>query len=773
MAITFKGSGATTIKVLDLSTPGAQGAQGDPGVSADEPTQWTLSLAADITDVYPVAGQIKLYDALAFQVAINETTSAGGKVGGWLTSLRSIYMGGTDMTMAVVSVADPNTYSLCSVLSVSPLYETNGSFSSIVTSTILEQSGELGEGDPIEIMFFRLGADGARGYQGAFGPQGSQGALTGAQGPQGYMGQRGVTGHPGDKGHQGPQGAQGSAVQGPQGPTGVTGDEGPQGYQGYQGHPGNQGYQGIPGQTGVQGTTGHQGEGAEGYQGHQGAPGGAQGPQGHPGARGSQGSQGNIGSEGQRGTQGVQGDPGPQGPQGYQGVQGTAGVQGYDGAQGIQGEPGGSGNAGNQGPQGYQGDRGLGFVISKIYNSVAELELEGISMGGNVPGNGEFGLVAGSLSPSHADYGKLYLWTTSGGWSLKTDMSISGYQGLRGSQGAQGPTGDQGAQGTPTTGPQGYRGTQGVQGDPGYIGYQGPSVGYRGNQGAQGATGTDGSSIYSASGTGLIYVSSNVSETITVGTGLSTDGTSGTRSLFLAGAKSRPAIDVNHVHVYNCDETSGTTLTDSGSGAKNATLLGTLNTDYSFGSYGAGRVTRAIRFLADATATGGARTARTCSISGGKVTLECVAMRIDAPGANQMVATVDASSDGDFTDGIYITANSSGCWFAGIRMASGSWYETSYSAAPIAYGVAQHLMAVYDPSASPTFKFYVDGLLVSSTAASGTLATMTRVTVGTFAAAPIAWGSASCKSHIRDVRVSNIARSASYALSSANALLAL
>ena len=28
MAITFKGSGATTIKVLDLSTPGAQGAHG-------------------------------------------------------------------------------------------------------------------------------------------------------------------------------------------------------------------------------------------------------------------------------------------------------------------------------------------------------------------------------------------------------------------------------------------------------------------------------------------------------------------------------------------------------------------------------------------------------------------------------------------------------------------------------------------------------------------------------------------------------------------------
>ncbi|NDE17513.1 hypothetical protein EBZ80_21565, partial [bacterium] len=245
------------------------------------------------------------------------------------------------------------------------------------------------------------------------------------------------------------------------------------------------------------------------------------------------------------------------------------------------------------------------------------------------------------------------------------------------------------------------------------------------------------------------------------------------RSLYVTGAKSRPTIDANHLHVYNCDETSGSSLVDSGSGAKNATLLGTSGTDYYLGSYGTGRLVRSTRFLADGTSTGGARTARTCSISGGKVTLECVAMRIDAPGTNQMVATVDASSDGDFTDGIYIAANSSGCWFAGIRMASGSWYETSYTAAPITYSVAQHIMAVYDPTASPTFKFYVDGLLVSSAAASGTLATMTRVTVGTFAAAPIAWGSASCKSHVRDVRVSNIARSASYALSSANALLAL
>lgn len=766
MAITFKGNGATMIKVLDLGLPGAQGVQGDPGASADEPLQWTLSIATDVTDVYPVGGQVKLYDQIAFQVAISETTSAGGKVGGWLTSLRSIYMGNIGMTMAVVSVADPNTYALCSVVSVSPLYETNGTFSTIVTSTVLEQSGEFGEGDTIEVVFFRLGADGPQGYQGEFGPQGPQSALPGAQGPRGYQGLTGITGLPGDLGHQGPQGTQGASTRGPQGLIGSIGEEGPQGPQGNQGLPGDQGYQGFSGTEGVVGPQGVQGVGPQGPQGYQGDPGGPQGPQGYPGERGSQGPQGSTGPSGQRGVQGVQGDPGPQGPQGNQGGSGVVGPQGYEGPQGVQGEPGNSGNAGGQGAQGYQGDRGLGFVISKIYNSDAE---RSSATGGNLPGNGEFGLVAGSLDHNHADYGKLYLYTTLGGWSLKTDMSVSGYQGLSGAQGSQGPVGSQGSQGTPTTGPQGYQGSQGVQGDPGYRGYQGPTVGYRGNQGSQGVQGASGASIYAAAGTGLIYVSNNASETLSIGTGLSTDGTSGTRVLYVSGAKSRPALDANHIHVYNCDETSGTTLTDSGSGAKNMTLLGTSGTNYSLGSYGTGRVTRSARFLQDANSSTGARTAATCSITGGKVTLECVAMMTEAPGANRGLVTVDASSDGTLNDALYITANASGYWYAGLRIGGGAWQETGLSSSKICYGISQHLMVIYDPTASPTLKFYVDGVLVTSGSASGTLPTMTRVTIANLGGL----GAWSAKCHIRDVRVSNIARAASYALSSANALLSL
>ena len=145
-------------------------------------------------------------------------------------------------------------------------------------------------------------------------------------------------------------------------------------------------------------------------------------------------------------------------------------------------------------------------------------------------------------------------------------------------------------------------------------------------------------------------------------------------------------------------------------------------------------------------------------------------MRPDTTGgvAGYGVLTLDASPDGDFTNGIYIDVLSSGYWYAGLRIGGGGYQELARTA-PVAYGVPQHLMAVYDPDASPNFKFYVDGILINSGNASGTLPTMTRVAIGTMAAR----GSDSSKIHIRDVRISNIARDASYALSSANALLSL
>lgn len=105
-------------------------------------------------------------------------------------------------------------------------------------------------------------------------------------------------------------------------------------------------------------------------------------------------------------------------------LQGVAGEAGVDGAKGEKGD---------------KGDAGQGFDIETIFNSLIELQ------GGSVA-NGKFGLVAGTLSEDHEDYGKLFLYNN--GWIYVTDMSVkgaAGIQGPKGDVGIQGPKGDVGA----------------------------------------------------------------------------------------------------------------------------------------------------------------------------------------------------------------------------------------------------------------------------------------------------------------------------------------
>ena len=231
----------------------------------------------------------------------------------------------------------------------------------------------------------------------------------------------------------------------------------------------------------------------------------------------------------------------------------------------------------------------------------------------------------------------------------------------------------------------------------------------------------------------------------------------------LSAGRPRPAIDANHIHVYNCNDlTGGLSLVDSGIGTKNATLLGTENTNFTLDTYRGGGSVPFVRFLSDGSTSSGARTDSTCSISGGKITLECVVTLFSPPAASRGIVSLDAGSN----DLLYINVTSGGGWYAGVKIGGGALQEIVGGA--VRYGVPAHLMAVYDSTSSPALRLYVDGLLVASGAA-GTLATMTRVTIGNFAAL----GAFSSQCYVRDVRVSNIARSASYALSSANASLGL
>lgn len=122
------------------------------------------------------------------------------------------------------------------------------------------------------------------------------------------------------------------------------------------------------------------------------------------------------------------GDTGPRGERGEQGKQGEQGIQGIQGEQGI------------QGIQGIQGEKGDPFTISKVYNSVQEMDAgyatDGVPVGGFVVIN------TGSVEDEYN--ARLYIKGTSV-YQYLTDLS--GAQGMRGPQGIQGIQGPRGEMG--------------------------------------------------------------------------------------------------------------------------------------------------------------------------------------------------------------------------------------------------------------------------------------------------------------------------------------
>lgn len=129
--------------------------------------------------------------------------------------------------------------------------------------------------------------------------------------------------------------------------------------------------------------------------------------------------------------------------------------QGPEGPRGIQGPVG---------PQGPQGPQGNPFQISKIYNSVVEMQegydTDGLSIGA---------LVLISTDIETSENAQLYVKAETE-YRFLVDMSgARGIQGPEGPLGPVGPVGPQGPQGE--TGPEG---PQGPQGEPGPEGPQGP-----------------------------------------------------------------------------------------------------------------------------------------------------------------------------------------------------------------------------------------------------------------------------------------------------------
>lgn len=306
----------------------------------------------------------------------------------------------------------------------------------------------------------------------AQGPQGIQGE----QGLQGIQGEKGDKGDPGDKGEKGdvgPQGKQGEqGSQGLRGPIGETGPVGPAGPQGNTGPMGtgidsiqqttiseeNEGTNVVTVQltngdtsrfyikNGTQGPIGPQGP--QGPQGKQGEA-GAAGQKGDTGEKGDKGDTGPVGPKGDQGEKGDKGDQGPQGADGKDGKDGTNGIHATHSWNGtvltITSASGTSsadlrGEQGIQGIQGVKGDTGEPFFISKIYNSIQEMNEDYDSAEVKV---GQFVLIeTGDVNDE--DNAKLFV---KGKLAYEFLTDLSGAQGLRGPQGPEGPQGVQGPKG--------------------------------------------------------------------------------------------------------------------------------------------------------------------------------------------------------------------------------------------------------------------------------------------------------------------------------------
>lgn len=140
----------------------------------------------------------------------------------------------------------------------------------------------------------------------------------------------------------------------------------------------------------------------------------------------------------------IKGDTGPQGPQGEPGPKGDTGEQGPKGEPGINGS---TGAEGIQGPPGPKGDDGTSFAISKLYNSISEMEAD--------KDNIENGFMVCSVENGAAD---CYLRNRSFTPEADDTKSIEGYKFIlnlaeatfiRGPKGDTGEPGEQGPRGLP------------------------------------------------------------------------------------------------------------------------------------------------------------------------------------------------------------------------------------------------------------------------------------------------------------------------------------
>lgn len=240
------------------------------------------------------------------------------------------------------------------------------------------------------------------------------------------------------------------------------------------------------------------------------------------------------------------------------------------------------------------------------------------------------------------------------------------------------------------------------------------------------------------------------------------------------GGGLRPLIDANHIHVWNCDETSGTTLVDSVGGA-NLTINGTSGVDYTLGEQPGGSSVPFIRGLNAATSYVMAQSTG-LNVSTSAITLEYVVRMTELPGGldYRFISRIESEAPNPM-HGAY----SGFITYTGQLGYGGTFKEGNNSYTSITgyinsvpnptINTTYHMMFTYDANDSNNVKFYINGVLAANEQqeqVTGNLSNMTKFTLG-----GTSGYNYSIAGYVRDVRVSNIARDATYGLAAYAALV--
>lgn len=238
----------------------------------------------------------------------------------------------------------------------------------------------------------------------------------------------------------------------------------------------------------------------------------------------------------------------------------------------------------------------------------------------------------------------------------------------------------------------------------------------------------------------------------------------------------RPLVDANHLHVWNCDDLTGSSVLVDSVGGRNFTLQGGEGVAYDLAQYVGGSSYPAVRSLLDA-ATSPIALASGLAFTSSALTIEMVLRMTALPtSGGRYPIYLESLSPSPFHVAYLAVYQSSGArHYGGINEVGGNLFTnyTSSGLADAVVNVTKHHMFVFDSTDPSGFgvKYYVDGVLAAtagggSVSITNAIANLSKVSL---CGIETLFGSPAC--YVRDIRISNIARDATYAAAATAALL--